>query len=102
MFINVIIIIHIYYIQGESISIDEALSGVELKAPFIAAFGLTKDELTDVKLVIESDNVISMPYMAIALHCCFASYYIYNISYPSDFSAVMLFLEQYVYRLKPS
>ena len=44
------------------------------------AFGVTKDELTDVKLVIVCDNVITL---AVALHCCFASYYIYNISYPS-------------------
>ena len=43
-----------------------------------------------------------MPSMAIALHCCFAAYYLYNISYPLEFSPVLMFLETYVYGLKAS
>ena len=37
-----------------------------------------------------------------AVHCCFAAYYIYNISYPPDLNPYLLFLEQHVYRLKLS
>ena len=44
--------------------------------PYIAAFGVTIDALTDVKLVIEKENVLSMPSVVVALHCCFACYYI--------------------------
>lgn len=60
--------------------------------------------LSDFKLIVEKENILSMPSIATAVHCAFASYYniIYNISFPSDISPLLLFLEQYVYKLKPS
>lgn len=81
---------------------DLSLKDIEQKAPFIAAFGRTREELSDFKVVIEGENILPMHSLRVALHCCFAAYYIYNISYPPDFGTVMLFLEQYVYKLKPS
>ena len=78
------------------------MNEVNYHAPYIAAFGLTVDELTSVKLVIERENVLSMPSIAVTLHCCFACYYLYNISFPANFSTMLLFLEQYVYNLRPS
>lgn len=83
-------------------NIGESLDGVDCRAPYIAAFGISFDQLTDFKVVIEKENVLPMPSVAVALHCCFASYYLYNISYPSEFNHIMLFLEQYVYCIKPS
>ena len=56
----------------------------------------------DFKVVIETENVITMPSVATALHYCFASYYVFNISFPLDFRFVLLFLEKYVYQLKSS
>lgn len=82
--------------------IEESLESVECKAPYIAAFGPSLDELSEFKVVIEKDNVISMPSVDTALHCCFAAYYIYNITYPPELRPYLLFLEQYVYCLKPS
>lgn len=78
------------------------MESVECKAPYIAAFGPSLDELCEFKVVVEKDNVVAMPSMDFALHCCFAAYYIYNISYPPDLRPYLLFLEQYVYRLRPS
>lgn len=71
-------------------------------APFIVAFGTTTDDLSDTKIVMERENILSMPSLDMAVHCCFAAYYIYNISYPPDFIPFLMFLEQYIYRLKPS
>lgn len=75
---------------------------MECAAPYIAAFGLTVDRLTDIKLVIESQTIIKMPSIATALHCCVSSYYIFNIAYPPHFSPMLLFLEDYVYGMKQS
>ena len=60
------------------------------------------DALSDFKLVIEKENVISVPSLSYALHCCFSCYYIYNISFPADSSPIMVFFEKYVYGLNPS
>ncbi len=80
------------------------MDSIECRAPFIAAFGRNKDELVEFKLVIERENILAMPSLNVAVHCCFASYYIYNISYPPDFSSILLFLEQsiYLFNVKPS
>ena len=56
----------------------------------------------DFKVVIETKNVISMPSVATALHYSFASYHVFIISFPLDCRCVLLFLEKYVYQLKPS
>lgn len=75
---------------------------LETRAPFIVGFGATRASATDFKVVIETDNVLSMPSVVTALHYCFPSYYVFNISFPPDFRFVLLFLEKYVYGLKPS
>ena len=54
------------------------------------------------RVVMERDNIISMPSIITALHYYFASYYIFNISFPPQFRPVLLFLEMFVYGLKPS
>jgi hypothetical protein len=87
--------------KGESIDIDKSLEGVDCPAPFIAAFGVDTDSLTDIKVIIEKNNVIEMPSLATAIHCCFTSYFIFNISYPLHFTPLLLFLE-YIYGMKPS
>jgi len=88
--------------QGESIDIEESLASMENQAPLIATFGINMDSLTDFKVVIEGENILPMPSLSCALHCCFAAYYIYNITFPSDLKPLMLFLEKYVYNLEPS
>ena len=89
-------------LQGESLDIDEELHALGCKAPCIVGFGMTRAAASDFKVVIEADNVFPMPTLVSALHYCFAAYYVYNISYPPDFRFVLLFLESYVYGLKPS
>ena len=69
-------------LQGESIDIDKFLEEVDLAEPYIAAFGVTLDSITDAKLVIEKDNILNTPSLSIAFHCCIASYFLFNISYP--------------------
>ena len=88
-------------LQGESIDIDESITTLTIKAPSIAAFGETCDLLTDIKVVIE-ETVFVMPSMAIAIHFCFASYYVCNISFPSEFRFVLFFLEKFIYNFKTS
>lgn len=75
---------------------------LETRAPFFVGFGATRASATDFKVVIETDNVLSMPSVVTALHYCFSTYYVFNISFPPDFRFVLLFLEKYVYGLKPS
>ena len=57
-------------------------------------FGATRDTLSDVKVVIEKDNVLSMPSLSKAIHFCFASYYVFNISFPQSFKPILLFMEK--------
>ena len=57
---------------------------IEQQTPYFVAFGRLLNEVTDIKLVIESINIIPISSVSLVLHCCFASYYIYNISYPTD------------------
>ena len=56
----------------------------------------------DFKVLIESDNVISMPSVLTALQYCFAAYYVFNIAFPLQYHLILLFLEKYVYSIKPS
>ena len=60
-------------------------------------FGLDVDSIIDFKVVIATNNIIAMPSLSIALHYCISSYYIYNIAFPLELKAFMLFLESYVY-----
>ena len=54
-------------------------------------------------MVIENDNIISLSSIKTAtLHFCFAPYYVFNISFPNSYRPVLLFLEKYVYGMKPS
>ena len=43
-----------------------------------------------------------MPSLVMAIHFCFATYYVFNISFPSEFRLILLFLEKFVYNLKTS
>ena len=92
----------LFCFQGESINVVECLETIACKAPFIAAFGISLDELLDIKLVVEGENRLEMPSLAIALHCCFALYYLFHISFTPELSPILLFLEQYVHHLKPT
>ena len=65
-------------------------------------FGLTRTEVKDFKVVIENDNIISLSSIKTALHYCFAAYYVFNISFPNSYRLILLFLEKYVYGMKPS
>lgn len=87
--------------QGESVDIDEAIASLQVQAPSIVAFGETSDFPTDIKITIEG-SVFAMPSVVSAIHFCFASYYIFNISFPPDFRLIMLVLEKFVYNLKTS
>ena len=78
------------------------MKSLEVRAPVIVIFGVTKDSPSDVKVIIEYENILPMPSVMDALHYCFACYYVFNISYPPEFHLVMLFLEKYVYGLKSS
>ncbi len=73
-----------------------------VKSPCIIAFGATLDTPSDVKVVIESDNILPMPSLMTALNYCFSAYYVYNIAFPSDLRSLLLFLESRIYGLKSS
>ena len=90
------------FLKGESVDLKQSLSTLQTTAPCIVAFGLTRCSLSDVKVVIEKTNLLQMPSVSTAIHFCFASYYVFNISFPSDFKFILLFLEKYVYGLKSS
>ena len=91
-----------FYFQGESINIDEELQAINGSTPCIVGFGDCVKSVTDFKVVIEGENIFPMPSLIYALHFCFAAYYVFNISFPVDFRFVLLFLEKFVYGLKPS
>ena len=82
-------------IQGEYLDVEECITKLECSAACIAAFG---SSITDIKVIIEKENILPMPSMKIAIHCCFAIYYILNISYPATIAPLLLFLE-HVYQL---
>ena len=88
--------------QGEAINIEESLQEVKSDAPYIAAFGISIDDLCDFKVVIERENIVSVSSLSYAVHCCIACYYIYNISFPCDSSPILVFFEKIIYGLKPS
>ena len=62
----------------------------------------TRDHISDVKVVIERTNVLSMPSVTKALNFWFCSYYVFNISFPTAFKSILMFLEKYIYGLRPS
>jgi len=51
---------------------------------------------------MEKETIVPFSSFTEAVHYCFASYYVSNISYPPDIKPLMLLLETYVYGLKPS
>lgn len=67
-----------------------------MKAPSIVGFGEN-----DVKVVVEG-TILPMPCMVTAIHFCFSCFYVLNISFPTDFNNIMLFLEKFIYCLKSS
>ena len=58
--------------------IDECIGTFNTTAPCIAAFGITRDGITDVKVVIEKDNILPIPNVSTAIHFCFACYYVFH------------------------
>ena len=84
-----------------SIDVDESINSLNITAPCIVAFGASRNNIEDIKIVIETDTIIPVANMATAIHFCFACYYI-NMSFPAPFKYILLFLEKYVYNLKPS
>lgn len=91
---------HIYFLQGDTIDINEIIEKDTLAAPYIVVFEETQDALTDVKVIMEKETIVSFSSLSEALYYCFAAYYVFNVSYPPAFKAVMLMLETYTYSLK--
>ena len=80
----------------------EELKKIECSAPSIIAFGDSVTSASDYMVVVEKENIFPLASVTTALHFCFASYYVFNISFPPQFRLVLLFLEKYIYSLKPS
>ena len=78
------------------------MAGINTTAPCIAAFGVTRDNIADFKVVVETDNIFSINSLATSVHVCFACYYIFNISFPTSYKHILLFLEKYIYGLSSS
>ena len=74
---------------------------MDVKAPALVVFGETRDNPTDIRVTIE-DAIFVMPSLVSAIHFCFATYYVFNLSFPQEFRLVLLFLEKYIYHLKTS
>ena len=77
------------------------MATIDVKALFIIALGETRDSPTDMRIIVE-DNVMVMPSLVTAIHFRFASYYVFNISFPTEFRLILLFFERFVYGLKTS
>ena len=60
----------IYFLQGEYISLNDAIVGTSCNSPYIAAFGKALADLTDPVVVVEK-TVLRMPSMGMAVVCCF-------------------------------
>jgi hypothetical protein len=88
--------------EGESLDIEECIAGLNTTAPCIAAFGVTRDNIADVKVIVETDNILPVNTLSTSIHVCFACYYIFNIYFPPSYKHILLFLEKYVYGLKSS
>ena len=70
--------------------------------PYVAAFGKSTNHLSDPVVVIEKRNIIHTETLASALHFAFASYYVFDIKFPKNIKGLLVFLEQIVYKLKPT
>lgn len=80
-------------------NVDDAIIGC-FKSPFVAAFGKNLSTLADPIVVVEC-NTVRMPSVDMAIVCCFFSFYIFNIKYPTSLRALYLFFEC-IFKLKPS
>ena len=81
---------------------EECIAGLNTTAPCIAAFGVTRDDIADIKVLVETDNILPVNTLSTSIHVCFACYYIFNISFPPSHKHILLFFEKYVYGLKSS
>ena len=61
---------------------EECIAGLNTTAPCIAAFGVTRDDIADIKVLVETDNILPVNTLSISIHVCFACYNIFNISFP--------------------
>lgn len=83
-------------------NIEELLSNVPHVHPVVTAFGQDKDSLTDFIVFAERGTMIHTSTLAMALHCAFSMYYIFDIAFPKNARNELQFLEKVVYELKPS
>ena len=86
------------YMQINDPTADERCFMVILTFTFILITHQTKPQPAlsnlssmDIKPVVERGNILNLPSLSMALQCCIASYYIYNIAYPANMESFMLF-----------
>lgn len=84
------------------IDIETTLDTLPHTHPYIAAFGTSLHSLKDPVVVIEKTNVIRTNSLSDAIHVAFASYYVFDIKYPRNIKNLLVFMEQLVYKLKPT
>ena len=80
--------------------VGESIDSVRFDEPFIVSSLWRRTRKSVLMLVVEN-NVISMPNIITAVHCCLTAYYIFNIVYPAQTKSICLLLES-VYSMKPS
>ena len=83
-------------------NIEKLVSNVPQVHPLDTAFGQDKVSLTDFIVFAERRTMIHTSTLAMALHCAFSMYYIFDIAFPKNARNELQFLENVVYELKPS
>ena len=90
--------LYAFNLQSEHLDVNNCIKEVGCNAPFIAIFGKEGTSSMDIKPVVERGNILNLSSLSMALQCCIASYYIYNIAYPANMVSFMLFFE-YVFSI---
>ena len=80
--------------------VEESIQSVSSPHPLIVGLGESLNNLVDI-LVVDENNVLTIPNLMTAVHSCLACYYLFNIAYPPKMKAMGLFLEA-AYQMKPS
>ena len=78
--------------------LEDEISRLALEYPYIACFGESMDNLQDSCVVVEN-NIMQMPSVNMAVHCCFGAYWVFGMKYPPCARYLLLFLENVVYEL---
>ena len=88
--------------QGEVLEVEDEIEKLGIHYPsLIVAFGPSLDSLQD-SMLVEENNILIMPTLGTALHCCFVSYFIFDIVYPPSARNMLLFLDSVLYELPQS